>query len=142
MLDNWERNYHIHEMPLDLLMDEQKLREFCDMFLAHTLTLEDEKNKMLKALAKHEAQIEFVKDKHKTLKEYLRFLEFGGHDFVKEMVKDNHHVFTQAQEKIFGYKLCAKELKIKKDGWHICIKIEGHKGRCSHVTPSQIRSRK
>ena len=133
-MDEWNRKYHIQEMPLDLLMDEVKLREFTDMFLAHTITIDKRIIEMKREVAKAETELEYVKDKHKTLQEYINFLAFGGHNFVKEMIKDNHHVFGNAQEKIWGYGICGKEVRIKKDGWHVCIRKVNHKGKCSHNT--------
>ena len=133
-MDEWTRKYNIQEMPLDLLMNEVKLIEFADMFLAHTITIDKRIIEMKREVAKAEGELEYVKDKHKVLKEYINFLQFGGHNFVKEMIKDNHHVFENAQETIFGYKICGMEVKVKKDGWHVCIRKTNHKGKCSNTT--------
>lgn len=136
-MEEWQKKYHIHEMPLDLLMDEHKLREFADMFLAHTININDQIEKMKLEVKKKEGELEFVKEKHKTLQEYINFLQFGGHNFVKEMIRDNHHVFENAEAKIFGYKICGKEIKTKKDGWHVCIRSFVHTGKCSHTKPDR-----
>lgn len=130
-MDEGEQDYYIHDMPLDILMDEHKLREFANMFEAHTVSIENEINDMKRAVEKKESQLEFVKEKHKTLKQYIQFLDYGGHAFAKEMIKENHHVFENASEKVFGYKICGKEVKSKKQGWVICIRHHEHKGRCS-----------
>ena len=136
-MDNWEKKYHINNMPADLLMNEKKLREFADMFLAHTIDIEETIKKMNKEVTKKEGELEYVKEKHKTLQEYINFLNFGGHNFAAAMIKDNHHIIMNAMEKIQGYKVCGKEIEIKMEGWQICIKKYGHKSKHSSTTPSR-----
>lgn len=146
LLDRKEAEWNVDELPLDILMDETKLKEFRDMFQSHLIILEDDKKKLEKQVREKEAGINFVKEKFETISGYIQFLQYGGHNFVKNVIRENRHVITNAERKVWnnmwGYQICGKEIPIKKDGWHVCIRKEGHKGKCSYEKTDRIRKKR
>jgi len=136
--DKFEQEMHMANMPLDLLMNQEKLKEFEEMFGAHVSKLEQQLKKQKREVSDSESEIDSVRRRQQTLQEYLKFLEFGGHDFVKEIIKENHHVILNGAEKIIGYKICGKNVLLKRKGYKTCIKKFNHKGRCSNL---KIKSR-